>query len=300
MKTSPQFPTWLVGLLACLIVAAPAGAADTRARMSGIGVPSSDNPSATASTLPSPSTNASSSPPPASVAVTPALAAQVKAHIESNTAGAVVVDGVATSPIAGLVEVTSGMDVFYADPTGRYALVEGRLMDLQGKQDLTAAKLERLSHIDFQKLPFELAIKTVHGRGRRHLAVFEDPTCPVCRALHKFLAQLPDVTLYTFVYPVVSPEAGPIARDVWCSPNRTALWDDVMNGAAPPVSTALGTSASCNTEAIDKTLVLGDQLHVFGTPTVFLSDGRRMVGATPPDEFLKALDGASKAVAFAK
>ena len=293
MKTSPQTPTRVVGLLAagllaCLIATTPADAADTRARMWGIGA----DPSATASTLPSP--------PPASIAVTPALAAQIKAHIESYTAGAVVVDGVATSPIAGLVEVTSGMDVFYADPTGRYALVEGRLMDLQGKQDLTAAKLDRLSHIDFRHLPLELAIKTVHGNGRRRLAVFEDPTCPVCKALHKFLAQLPDVTLYTFVYPVVSPEAGPIARDVWCSPNRTALWDDVMNGAPPPVSSALGTSASCNTEAIDKTLALGDQLHVFGTPTVFLSDGRRLVGATPPDEFLKALDGASKAVASAK
>ncbi len=210
--------------------------------------------------------------------------ARVKKGIEHYTSGSVAVDTVSKTPIAGLYEISSGTDVFYADASGRYALVEGRLMDLQDKQDLTAIRLDRLSRIDFRTLPLDLAIKTVSGDGRRVLAIFEDPTCPVCRALHKFIAQLPDVTVYAFAYPVVSPEAAPIARSAWCAPDRASAWDTAMRG------TPLRPATPCDTRAIEQIVALGDRLHITGTPTVFLADGRRLVGAVPPDQFVRALD----------
>lgn len=217
--------------------------------------------------------------------VAPSQKAQIKASVERYTAGAVIVGNVYPTPIPGFFEVTSGLDVFYVDGAGRYAMVEGRLVDLSTKQDLTQARMEQVQRIDFSTLPLDLAIKTVQGNGRRVLAVFEDPTCAVCRSLHKFIAQLPDVTVYSFAYPIASREALPIAKAAWCAPNRAAAWKLAMNGTSKPEE-----ASTCDTSGIGRILALGEALQVAGTPTVFLSNGRRMVGATPPDQFVQALD----------
>ncbi|RTL26885.1 MAG: DsbC family protein [Burkholderiales bacterium] len=210
---------------------------------------------------------------------------QIKAAVERNTDGKVTVNEVYRTPIPGFFEATSGLDVFYVDASGRYALVEGHLMDLKSKQDLTQARMEKVQGIDFSALPLNLAIKTVQGTGRRAIAVFEDPTCPVCKVLHKFIAQLPDVTVYTFVFPIVSPESMPISRAAWCSPNRAVAWEQAMSGNPRP-----GNGGNCDTSAINQVLALGEKLQVVGTPTVFLGNGRRLVGATPPDQFIQALN----------
>lgn len=213
---------------------------------------------------------------------------RIKAVIESNTSGKVTVSSVATTPVPGIYEVTSGLDVFYVDSTGRYGFVEGRLVDMKASKDLTAIRLAKLSSINFKDLPLELAIKTVHGNGKRVLAVFEDPACPVCIALHKFIAQLPDVTVYTFMYPVVSSDSLPKAQTAWCSSDPAKAWKTLMQGGQ------LMPGNPCDTSAFGKIGALGDKLNISGTPTVFLSDGRRLIGATPPDQFIAALDEASR------
>jgi thiol:disulfide interchange protein DsbC len=211
---------------------------------------------------------------------------QIKAAIEKNSVGKVQVKAVNKTPVPGLFEVVSGQEIFYADATGRYGLVDGRLIDLVLQRDLTADRLDQLSRINFKQLPFELAIKTVNGNGRRALAVFEDPACPVCRSLTKFLHQLPNVTIYAFPYPVVSPASLPQAEAAWCSSNRADVWASLMQGnAAPRVQ-------PCDTSGIGRILALGEALAINGTPTVFLQNGRRLQGATPPEQFIAALDAA--------
>lgn len=211
----------------------------------------------------------------------------IKAAIERHTQGKVVVSSVQPSPVPGIYEVLSGQEVFYVDATGRYGFVDGRLVDLQGSRDLTADRLDALSRIDFQALPLDLAMRQVRGSGRRVIAVFEDPGCPVCRALSKFIDQIPDVTVYRFMYPVTDPASPAKARDAWCARDRRAAWSRLMAGAAVPAS------APCDTSGLVRIVALGDQLRIQGTPTVFLANGRRLVGATPPDLFLAALNAAS-------
>ena len=104
----------------------------------------------------------------------------------------------------------------------RYAFLDGRLVDMAEKRDLTQARLEALARIRFDALPLEAAIKTVRGSGARRLAVFEDPACPVCRSLQQSLAALDDVTIYTFTYPVIARESIPAAVSTWCAPARSA------------------------------------------------------------------------------
>jgi thiol:disulfide interchange protein DsbC len=120
-------------------------------------------------------------------------------------------------------------------------------------------------------------IKTQTGSGRRVLAVFEDPTCPVCRQLHKFLAQLPDATIYHFPYPVVTPQALPITSTAWCVPNRAQVWEQAMQGVAVPPA----QKPTCDISGLEQIVKLGETLKVAGTPTVFLANGQRLQGAVP-------------------
>src|SRR5688572_30444923 len=83
------------------------------------------------------------------------------------------IDSVKKSPIAGMYEVAIGSEVRYTDPSGRF-LVEGHIIDLQTRTDLTQARIDDLNKIKFDDLPFELALKTVKGNGKRVMAIFED------------------------------------------------------------------------------------------------------------------------------
>jgi thiol:disulfide interchange protein DsbC len=187
-------------------------------------------------------------------------------------------DAVEPSPVKGLAEVVMGANVAYVDETGRY-FVFGRLYDMREQRDLTAERLDGLTRVDFAALPLEAAIVEVRGSGSRKLAVFSDPDCPYCRTLERELAQLDDLTVYTFLHPIEALHhgAGRKAVAVWCAPDKAAAWADLMlRGIEPP-------PASC-ANPIRANLALGAKLRIRGTPTVFAGDGRRSVGALSAGE----------------
>jgi len=205
--------------------------------------------------------------------------ARLKDQVQAHTGGKVRPDAIAKTPIPGVFEIRSGLDIFYVDGSGQYAFVEGHLLDLKAGRDLTRERLEAAARVDFNSLPFDLALKTVRGNGMRRLAVFEDPSCPYCRALHTLLGQLDDVTIYTFPYPVLSADSDAKARAALCSTDRNKAWSDlVMTGKAPQ-------STPCKS-SVDQVIELGNRLSIRGTPTVFFADGRRAQGAIPPDQFM--------------
>jgi thiol:disulfide interchange protein DsbC len=189
--------------------------------------------------------------------------------------------------------VVNGMDVFYVDASGRYAFVEGRLVDTVERRDLTQSRLETLAAIPFADLPLDLAIKTVRGDGSRRLAVFEDPACPACRSLQPTLATLDDVTIYTFTYPVVSPASIPAAVTTWCnSGDRSAdHWQAYMEGA--PAPRQIEPHCEPAMERIGRIVEFGRTRGIRNTPTLVLGDGRRMVGAIPGPELDEALSRAA-------
>jgi len=159
---------------------------------------------------------------------------------------------------------------------------------VQARKDLTAALDEKVNKIDFKTLPLSQAIKEVHGNGTRTLAIFEDPNCPICRVFTKFLVQVPDVTIYRFVYPVPPPESLDLAKGAWCSSDRSSAWSAVVNGARPQIG------ASCNTDGLKTILEFGARHRILETPTMVLADGQRLVGAIPPDQFMQALNAGGR------
>ena len=127
-------------------------------------------------------------------------------------------------------------------------------------------------------------MKTVKGNGKRVIAVFEDPYCSFCRTYRKTLLDLNNVTIYTFFYPILRAESETVAKNAWCAKNREEAWNDwMLLGKEPPKP-----AGTCNFQSA-KIVELGRSLGVSGTPTTFLSDGRRMQGAISKDRLEKAL-----------
>ncbi|ARP83939.1 disulfide bond formation protein DsbC [Bordetella genomosp. 8] len=190
----------------------------------------------------------------------------------------------------GLYEVQVGMDLIYTDAKVGWVM-EGPLIDAATRQDVTRERQEQIGAISFDQLPLKLAVKRVTGDGSRAVAIFEDPNCGYCKQLRHTLEGIPNLTVYTFIYPILAPDSRTKARDIWCAQKPGQAWDDWMvRGKMPPAS---GATANCNAP-IDQVLALGQRLMVRGTPTLFFPDGSRVSGALPQDELLAHLDKSSK------
>ncbi|WP_144109988.1 DsbC family protein [Paraburkholderia sp. BCC1886] len=207
---------------------------------------------------------------------------KLKATLQTRL-GDVAIKSVAKTPIAGVYEVNLGTQIVYSDANGDYLLL-GDMVESKTRKNLTQARLSETNRIDFASLPFANAVKVVKGNGSRKIAVFSDPNCPYCKQLETSLKSIDNVTVYTFLYPVLSPDSTLKSKSIWCSADRGKAWESWMQNHQAP--TAAGT---CDTAAIDKNLALGRSMNVDGTPTVFLADGRRLPGAVPADQLDKEM-----------
>ena len=133
------------------------------------------------------------------------------------------------TPWPGVFEVVMGANLAYVDQSGQYFLF-GHLYDMKSQRDLTAERKDTLARIDFETLPLADAMKEVRGNGARALAIFADPDCPYCQKLEADIRDLTNVTIYTFLMPLVSlhPAAHSMAVSVWCAKDRIAAWQATM------------------------------------------------------------------------
>lgn len=199
--------------------------------------------------------------------------AAVRKAIEPRLGDGVKVDSVTRTPYSGLFEVRVDGDIVYTDAKADYLFV-GRIINTRTQQDLTRARADDLNKIKFADLPFELAMKMVKGNGKRVIAVFEDPNCGYCKRFRQTLNDMDNVTVYTFMYNILSEDSINKSRNIWCSSDRTKAWDDwMLRGKLPE-----NAPASCSTPH-DQVLALGQKMRVTGTPTVFFTDGTRIPGA---------------------
>ena len=185
------------------------------------------------------------------------------------------IETIIKTPYNGLYEVKVGNEIIYSDAEGKFVFI-GRILDTETSKDITQARLDEINKIKFTDLPLDAAIKSVKGSGKRVIAVFEDPNCGYCKRFRKTLADTKDITVYTFMYPILSDDSRTKVKNVWCSADKSKTWDDwMLNGKTPAAG-----AESCNaTASTDKVVELGRKLKVTGTPTIFFTDGSRVPGA---------------------
>jgi thiol:disulfide interchange protein DsbC len=199
--------------------------------------------------------------------------ANIKKALEPRLGGAKI-ESVKQTPYGGLYEVRVAGDILYTDKKGDYLFI-GHVYDTKTQRDLTRERIDDINKIKFSDLPLDLALKQVKGDGKRVIAVFEDPNCGYCKRLRQTtLKEIDNVTIYTFMYNILSQDSFEKSRNIWCAPNRVKAWDDWMiNGKTPAAA-----PASCESPN-DKVAELGQKLKIQGTPAIFFTDGSRIPGA---------------------
>jgi len=192
------------------------------------------------------------------------------------------IDEINSTPIPGLYEVRVGAEIVYTDERGDH-IIQGNLIETKTRSDLTQARVDKITAIDFASLPLKDAIVWKQGSGARKLVVFADPNCGYCKRFEADMQKVKDVTVYTFLVPILGGDSPDKARNIWCAKDNSAVWREWMiNGAAAPRS-----MGNCDTSALQRNMAMVKKYRVNGTPALVFEDGKRVPGALPPEEVEK-------------
>ena len=204
----------------------------------------------------------------------PAQEATIRKALTERIPGLSGIDEISKSPMPGLFEVRIGNDIFYTDPEGNY-LIQGALIDTRARKNLTEERIDKLTAINFKDLQLKNAFTVVRGNGKRKVAVFEDPNCPYCKRFEKDLEKIDNVTVHTFLIPILGPDSTEKSKRIWFASDKVKTWDDwMLRNVAPKEA-----GAKCDTAALDANVAFARKYNITGTPTLVFVDGHRVPGA---------------------
>ena len=204
--------------------------------------------------------------------------ASIRKNLSSRFPGTQI-SSITKTPYSGLYEVVADGQIAYTDENADYLFL-GNIIDTKTRKNLTQERLVKLSVVNPATLPLEHALKFVKGDGSRKLYIFSDPECPFCKRLEQELTKVNNVTLYFFPYPLESLHPGTtgVTKAIWCSKDRNKAWQNALLKNIFPKN-----DGKCD-NPIDDDLVLGQKLHITGTPTIIFSNGDRVPGAMPASQ----------------
>jgi thiol:disulfide interchange protein DsbC len=217
------------------------------------------------------------------------LQAQMRKTLAERLPDLPQIDEISKSPIAGLYEIRIGTDIYYVDEKGDH-LVQGSIIDTRSRSNLTDARIDKLTAVDFAALPIKDAMVYKQGSGARKMAVFADPNCGYCKRFERDLLAVKDVTIYTFIYPILGPDSNVKSRDIWCAKDPARTWRNWMIDGTLPTK----VMGACDLAAIERNVDFGRKYRVQGTPAVFFEDGTRKPGAISGAEVERLLAAARK------
>lgn len=179
--------------------------------------------------------------------------------------------------IPGLVEIIVGKNkIIYTNEAGNRFII-GHIYDTKTNTDLTQQKINQLSKMDFNSLPFEQSFTVKKGDGSREFAVFTDVDCPYCRKLEQELQKLDNYKMHVFLFPLNNhKEAKNRSEAIWCSKDKAKVFQEYM------ASGLLGsTDRSCDVSVIEKNVRFGFENGVSGTPNLIGKNGVVVPGFMP-------------------
>lgn len=200
------------------------------------------------------------------------------------------IQSIQKAPWGNLYEVVvrgpDGAQIYYVDGDAK-VVISGQAIDAQSGRNLTEARQRELNKVNWASLPFQWAITSKRGTGRRKIAILSDPNCPYCKSFEEHLAKLDDITVHILPWAVVKPDSIRQAKAVWCSKDRVKAWNDLMLRRIEPQA-----PTDCD-NPIDELIAFGRKLGANSTPTWFLENGERYSGVVPLEDLRKLLDAAS-------
>ena len=212
--------------------------------------------------------------------------AQIRKNLAERIPALSKIDEVSKTPMNGLYDIrVNDSDIFYTDAEGNF-LLQGNLIDTKAKRNLTEERQEKLSAIAFDSLPLKDAFVQVRGNGKRKMALFADPNCGYCKRFERDLEKINDVTIHTFLIPILSADSAEKSKNLWCAKDKGKAWADWMVRDQPI------SKASCDTSALERNLAFSRKYKITGTPTVFFADGSRVPGAIGVQQIEKMLASA--------
>jgi thiol:disulfide interchange protein DsbC len=195
------------------------------------------------------------------------------------------IEEVTRSPMNGLYEIrVEGDEIYYSDAEANF-LIQGNLIDTKTRKNITEERIDKLTAIDFNSLPFKDTIKIVQGNGKRHIAVFEDPNCGYCKRFERDLQKVDNLTVHLFLYPVLGQDSIEKSKKIWCSKDPAKAWKDWMQKETLPSP----AQATCDTQVLNRTVEFGRKRKINGTPTIITSEGVRVPGAINTAQMEKLL-----------
>ncbi|MBA4344721.1 MAG: disulfide isomerase [Methylibium sp.] len=212
--------------------------------------------------------------------------AAIRKNLTERLQGLPKIDEVRQTAMPGLWEIRIGNELRYTDAQGNY-LIEGELIDLRSRRNLTDERQQQLNAIEFSALPLKDAVVWKNGNGKRRIAVFADPNCGFCKRFERTLQEVKDITVYTFVVPILGGDSPEKSRAIWCAKDQTATWLAwMLEGKAPPKP-----AANCDDGAIERNQALVRRYRINGTPAIVFEDGTRVPGAISADQLERRLAG---------
>jgi thiol:disulfide interchange protein DsbC len=195
------------------------------------------------------------------------------------------VDSVKPAVVKGLFEVVVGANIYYVSEDGKY-LLQGRLVDVAARKDLTEEKLNVTRKLAIEKMGQANMIVFKSKITKYTVTIFTDIDCGYCRKLHseidQYLAQ--GITIQYLFFPRAGKGSDSYnkAVSVWCAEDRNAALTAAKKDQKLPEKTC--------TNPIDRHMQLAAEFDVKGTPMIISENGNVYPGYLPAKQLVEALE----------
>jgi len=199
------------------------------------------------------------------------------------------IESIKPAEVKGLYEVMVGSNILYVSDDGKY-LLQGRLVDVVGRKDLTEEKMAGARKQAIDKIGKENMIIFKPKIAKYTVSIFTDIDCGYCRKLHseidQYMAQ--GITIQYLLFPRAGKGSDSYnkAVAVWCAKDRNAA----LTAAKKDQKIEMKT---CD-NPIDKHMQLASEFDAKGTPMIVTEKGNIFPGYLPAKQLAEALVEESK------
>jgi thiol:disulfide interchange protein DsbC len=198
------------------------------------------------------------------------------------------IDSISPSPVTGLYEVMVGTQLMYVTTDGRY-FVDGRIIDLQTRQDLSEPRLAQARKRLVDGVSESQMVIFGPADAKHTVTVFTDIECGYCRKLHSEIDQYGQegIRVRYLFYPRAG-QGSPAYKEaisVWCAGDQAAQREALTAAkAGKPIP-----EKTCE-NPVDEHMGIGQQLGLRGTPAIVTENGEMIAGYVDAKRLAAQLD----------